>query len=164
MVWDLIIVGIRSYPTCEIEYLSNSKVICSLINEMYRVSVKRIFSREESKPSKHSSKGKKTEVDKATPQKKEVYLDFIRYLKTFVFFSIHLAIRPSLYSIEIVPFKENIQLFKIIYELDRDPKLYLLLEGISLLLIEGSVTVSSLSTYWSKTKDQYCSWTSSGKW
>lgn len=63
---------------------------------MYRLSIKKVFSREELKHSKNSPKSKKTEGEKSTLHKKEMYVDFIRYLKTFVFFSIQLSIKSSI--------------------------------------------------------------------
>ena len=112
--------------------MANEPVV-SLLNEMYKTSMKAIFLEESRKT------GKKE--DRSVQGKKEGYLDFIRYYKTFIFLSIHLSIEASSYGVELVPYKENIQLFKVVYELERDSKLYLLLEGISLLIIEGSVAL-----------------------
>ncbi len=70
MVWDLIIVGIKSYPTNELEIFSHSKIITSLLNEMYSISLKKIFSAEE-KHSKHKNLPKKNENDKSNSPKKE---------------------------------------------------------------------------------------------
>jgi hypothetical protein len=81
-------------------------------------------------------------------------MEFLRFYKTFIFLSINLSIRAGLYHLEVVPYKEHIQLFKVAYELERDSQLYLLLEGISLLIIEGSVHLGLFSIFWLKTKDQ----------
>ena len=113
LIWDLVIVAIRYFPTEEIEYLMGNKTIVSLLKDMYKISIKKVFIGEESK-SKNSSKGKKNE---SNSKHKDNSQEFIRFYKSFVFLSIHLSIKSGQYECEIVPFKENIQLFKVIYEL-----------------------------------------------
>ena len=161
LIWDLVIVCVRSFPACDLEYLTTDKNIVALLNDMYKLAVKKIFL-EDSKSSKLHLKKNKSDLEKNSKQK-DNYSDFLRYYKTFIFFSIHLSIRADLYNLEIVPYKENIQLFKVVYELERDSKLYLLLEGISLLIIEGSVPNLIFSIFWSKMRGPFCCWMSSAE-
>lgn len=130
----------------------SNKNILALINQMYKLSMQKVFSSEQIKIQKPTNKNKKAQTDKNN-SKKTAYNEFIRYYKAFIFLSVYLSIKASPFQIEVVPFKENIHLFKVIYEMERDYKLYILLEGVSLLLIEGSVRISIYRIYQLRMKE-----------
>lgn len=107
---------------------------------MYKFSIQKIFLNiEESKSPGHNGKPNKKENEKSINFKKGGLADFIRYYKSFIYFSIQLSIKAYPICGEVVPFRENLGLFKVLNELERGTKLYILLEGISLLIIEGHV-------------------------
>jgi hypothetical protein len=164
IVWDLIIVAIRHYPIKHIEALANHKNITMLLNTMYKHSMQKVFLQiDDSKSPAQSSKTSKKEGEKSINFKKGSLADFIRYYKSFIYFSIQLSIKSYPVCGEVVPFRENLGLFKVLNELERGTKLYILLEGISLLVIEGHVThpLYSFSSL-KKTKPSFC-WTSSAR-
>jgi len=43
LIWDLVIVCVRNFPTCDLEYLMTDKNIVNLLNDMYKMAVKKIF-------------------------------------------------------------------------------------------------------------------------
>ena len=71
---------------------------------------------EDSKSPTHSKQNKK-ENDKNINFKKGSFPDFMRYYKSFIYFSIQLAIKSYPIYGEIVPFRENLHLFKVLNDL-----------------------------------------------
>lgn len=97
--------------------MANHKNITVLINVMYKTSMQKVFLHiEENKSPAHSKQNKK-ENDKNINFKKGSFPDFIRYYKSFIYFSIHLSIKSFQVYGEIVPFRENLHLFKVLNDL-----------------------------------------------
>jgi hypothetical protein len=126
-------VAVRHFPLSHIEAVANHQNISTLLNGMYKQSMQKVFLHIEEGKSPARDKGTKKD-EKNVNLRKGSLGDFMRYYKSFIYFSIHLSIRAYPISGEIVPFRDNLGLLKVLNELERGTKLYILLEGVSLLL------------------------------
>lgn len=71
-------------------------------------------------------------------QKRDLMSEYIKFYKVFVYFSVHLSLRLKEFD-ELVPFRKNIGLFHRLYDFPRTVRFYIMLEGISLIVSNGSV-------------------------
>ena len=78
--------------------MSNKKVL-DLINQMYKISMQKVFSLEDLKNHKITqNKNKKGDLDKNN-FKKGAHFEFIKYFKAFIFLSIYFSIKASSYHL-----------------------------------------------------------------
>jgi hypothetical protein len=76
-----------------------------------------VFLHIEERKSPNHEKSNKKENEKNINFKKSSLADFIRYYKSFIYFSIQLSIKAYPICGEIVPFRENLGLLKVLNEL-----------------------------------------------
>lgn len=65
-------------------------------------------------------------------------VDYIKYYKVFIYFSIHLSLKLKEEE-EIVPFRKHLNIFHNLYDYPRSIRFYILLEGIVLVVNHGNV-------------------------
>jgi hypothetical protein len=112
MVWDLVIVAVRNYPTLKLEALARQERVMELLRTMWAASVDGAFTQGELEGS--SSKVRKGENERSINFKKGGLPDFIRFYKCYVYFSIHLGLRAAT---EMVAFRASLAQFRLLYEL-----------------------------------------------
>lgn len=110
MVWDLVIVAVRNYPTSKLEVLGREQRVMELLRTMWTAGVEGAFSQGELE----GSKARKGENERSINFKKGGLADFIRFYKCYVYFSIHLGLRAAA---EMVPFRASLTQFRLLYEL-----------------------------------------------
>ena len=139
VTWDVILIAVKSIPVEEWGELSHSKPLVELLNDMYVIALENSFP-DNPQVFPHDIFRNSLRLDaEKNHGKRDLMWDYIKCYKVFIYFSIHLSVKVGG---EIVPFRKKMNIFHMLYDYQRTNRFYIILEGISLLIKDGGVSIN----------------------
>ena len=141
ITWDVILIAVKAIDPRQWDDLGRSKTLVELFNEMYKISMENSFPDNPQLFPHDIFKNCIRLQSQKSHGKRDLMWDYVKCYKVFIFFSLHLSVKIK-DTIQIVPFRKHLDIFRVLFDYQKTTRFYIILEGISLLIKHGSVSLS----------------------